>query len=285
MTVLRLDSGRELAFAEFGAADGAPVFAFHGTPGSHRLFSLLDADARRLGIRVVAPDRPGYGASEYVPARRLTDWPDDVRAIAAYLGLERFGVFGVSGGGPHAAVCAHALGERLTGAAIVCGIAEVLSREDARGMMPVNRIVFRLARLSPKAARPLLAATVASLRRWPEQTMDGMARGLPAPDRRIFERPDFRRVLIEEGRRGSRTTALAAAQDFALFARPWGFALEDIAIAVDVYCGGLDVNVPLAHGLRQAARIPHARLHRFDDEAHLLIVDHVEEILCAVAGR
>jgi pimeloyl-ACP methyl ester carboxylesterase len=284
LTVLRLDDERELAFAEFGAAHGTPVFAFHGTPGSHRLFTLLDDDAKRLGIRVIAPDRPGYGHSEFYAARQLLDWPRDVSAIADYLCLDRFGIFGVSGGGPHAAVCAHAFGERLLGAAIVCGIAEVLTHDDTLGMMPINRLFSRLARWSPQAPRPLFAAVVAALRRFPERMADGMSRGLPEPDRRILARADVRRAFVDEGRRSSRTTARAAAQEFALFSRPWGFALEEIGIPVDVYCGGLDVNVPVAHGLRQAARIPRSRLHQFPEEAHLLVFEHVEEILRSSAN-
>ena len=73
-------------------------------------------------MRLIAPDRPGYGQSSYDPNRRLVDWPRDVEAIARQLDLSHFGVFGVSGGGPHAAVCARALGERLLGAAIVSGV-------------------------------------------------------------------------------------------------------------------------------------------------------------------
>ena len=82
-TVLRLDDGRELAFRELGDPTGTPVFAFHGTPGSHRMFGPMAADASRLGIRLIAPDRPGYGASDYLPDRRLLDWPRDVAAIAS----------------------------------------------------------------------------------------------------------------------------------------------------------------------------------------------------------
>ena len=135
-TIVRLDDGRELAFREFGDPTGTPVFAFHGTPGSQRMFAPLDESARRLGVRLIAPDRPGYGNSDYVSDRRLLDWPRDVVALADFLGIAKFGVFGVSGGGPHAAVCAHRLAPRLLGAAIVCGIAETLTAEDAAGMMP-----------------------------------------------------------------------------------------------------------------------------------------------------
>jgi pimeloyl-ACP methyl ester carboxylesterase len=284
-TIVRLDDGRELCFSELGDPSGTPVFAFHGTPGSFRLFAPMDEAARRLGVRVIAPDRPGYGRSDYVLDRRLLDWPRDVVAIADCLGIAKFGVFGVSGGGPHAAVCAHQLGPRLLGAAIVCGIAETLTSEDALGMMPMNRMLSGLARRSQWLAWPIFALMTLGLRFFGATLLRGMIQQLPAPDRRVLEQAAVRDAFLEEGRRAPRTNARATAQDFALFTRPWGFRLEDIAVPVDVFCGELDVNVPVAHGRRQADRIPNAKLHCFADEAHLLIFDHVDEVLLAAAGR
>jgi pimeloyl-ACP methyl ester carboxylesterase len=284
-TLVRLDDGRQLSFSEIGDPNGTPVFAFHGTPGSYRMFGPMEAAARRLGVRLIAPDRPGYGHSDYVSGRRLLDWPRDVVAIADFLGIAKFGVFGLSGGGPHAAVCAHQLAPRLLGAAIVCGIAETLTSEDARGMMPMNRLLSALARRSQWFAWPIFALLTLGLRFFGPQLMRSMTRQLPAPDRLVLEQPAVRAAFLEEGRRAPRTNARATAQDFALFTRPWGFRLEDIAIPVDVFCGELDINVPVAHGRKQADRIPNAKLHYFADAAHLLIFEHLDEVLLAAAGR
>ncbi len=285
VTIIRLDDGRELAFTEIGAPDGTPVFAFHGTPGSYRMFGPLSDAASRLGVRVIAPDRPGYGRSDYVPDRRLVDWPRDVCAIADFLGIAKFGVFGVSGGGPHAAVCAHQLGSRLLGVAIVCGIAETLTSDDARGMMPMNRLISRLARFSEWLVWPIFALMTLGLRHFGPALLRGMVKQLPAPDRRALESPALRNAFLEEARRAPRTHARATAQDFALFTRPWGFRLEDISFPVDVFCGELDVNVPVAHGRRQADRIPNAKLHHFADAGHMFFLEKADEILLAASGR
>lgn len=284
-TILRLDDGRELAFREIGDPLGTPVIAFHGTPGSYRIFVPLDDEARRLGFRVIAPDRPGYGSSDYVPHRRLIDWPRDVSALADFLGIAKFGVLGISGGGPHAAVCAHQLAQRLLGAAIVCGIGETLTPADSEGMMPMNRLFSALARRSQLLVWPLFALVIAGMRFAGPTMLRSMSNALPEPDRRVLANPELQRAFLEEGRRMPRTAARATAQDFAIFTRPWGFRLEDIAMPVDVFCGALDVNVPVAHGRRQADRIPDAKLHHYADEGHLLAFEHVEQILRAAAGR
>src|SRR5262245_28757373 len=103
---LVLPDGRKLAYAEFGDPDGLPVLYCHGSPGS-RLEPLLIGDERlrQAGLRVIAPDRPGMGGSDFQRGRRLTDWPADVVRLADHLRLPRFAILGNSGGGPFAAVC------------------------------------------------------------------------------------------------------------------------------------------------------------------------------------
>jgi pimeloyl-ACP methyl ester carboxylesterase len=285
VTVLRLEDGRELAYAEYGDPQGAPVIGFHGTPGSHRQVEPSDAAARAEGVRLVAPDRPGYGHSTYDAHRRLVDWPRDVERLADHLGLARFGVFGVSGGGPHAAACAHGLGPRLLGVAIVSGVAPPDVPGVHENMMVMNRVNFALARQSAALVWPLMAATLFAMRTFPDRALDSMLRSLPEPDRRILARREIADMFLEEARRAPPTAARAAAQDFALFARPWRFRLEDIAAPVHVFHGDLDVNVPLSHGRAQADRIPNAKLHLFPDEGHMLYFDHAREILAAAAGR
>jgi pimeloyl-ACP methyl ester carboxylesterase len=53
-------------------------------------------------------------------------------------------------------------------------------------------------------------------------------------------------------------------------------------VPVHVWHGDADRNVPYAQGRRQAELIPGATLHTCPGEAHLLVVDHVEEILRTV---
>jgi len=59
-------------------------------------------DAERAGARVLALDRPGYGASSPHPGRRYPHFAADVDALASALDLSRFACVGYSSGGPHA---------------------------------------------------------------------------------------------------------------------------------------------------------------------------------------
>jgi pimeloyl-ACP methyl ester carboxylesterase len=204
--------------------------------------------------------------------------------LADHLKMERFAVVGVSGGGPHAAVCARLLPERVTVAAIVSGIGPLAdSGLGTEGMMGVNRVLAQLAARSRPALLPLFGAQEFITRRWPERVLRTALRQLPPPDAAVMGRDEERDAFVEEAKKSSATTARAAAQDMALMARDWGFRLDEIRVPVHVWHGDADRNVPLAHGRYQATTIPGAVFHECPGEGHLLMVDHLEEILRTVS--
>ena len=100
--VQRLADGRRIGYAEFGDPHGATVLALHGTPGSRLMFALTDRAARARGLRIIAPERPGYGLSDFRRGTSLAQTADDMTAFADALGLDLLAIIGVSGGGPFA---------------------------------------------------------------------------------------------------------------------------------------------------------------------------------------
>lgn len=282
--VMRLRDGRDLAWIEVGVPDGRPVLAFHGTPGSRLQLSFDEAAPTAAGVRLVVPDRPGYGLSTFYRQRRLTDWADDVSQLAAHLGIDRFAVVGASGGGPHALVCGALLAEQVSAVGVIAGIGAVGERGSEAGMMPVNQLLTRGARRAGWSVRPLFAAMTAAGRRWPDRLVEQMVQQVPPADAEILRRPDVRAAFVDDLARAPQTAGSAAAQDFALFTRDWGFQLADIKVPVHLWQGDADRNVPAAHAERQASAIPGAVLHRCPGEGHLLGVPRFEEILSTVTS-
>jgi pimeloyl-ACP methyl ester carboxylesterase len=281
---MTLPDGRELAWLETGKARGSPVFMFHGTPGTRLQVSFDEKAIAASGVRLIAPDRPGYGHSTYHRGRTLVDWATDVAALADHLKIERFAVAGVSGGGPHSAVCARLLSDRVTGAAIVSGVGPLADPALSADMVAFNKFVVVMAARAPFALLPLFAFQDYFMRHWPDAALRAAARQFAAPDVELLQRPDVRAAFMMEAKQPSATTAQAAAQDFVLFAGDWGFRIQDIAVPVQVWHGDLDRNVPFAQGKFMAEQIPGADFHECPGEGHLLVVPHLEEILRAVGA-
>ena len=128
---LKLAGGGTLGFREYGDPDGAPLIFLHGWPSSSGQGIFLDGIGKARGLRVLSLDRPGFGASSFMPDRGFLHLPPLVEELAEALGLGKCYVLGVSGGGPYALACAYALPHRVR-QAVVCGGAPPLGSEGAR---------------------------------------------------------------------------------------------------------------------------------------------------------
>ena len=279
---ITLRDGRALAYIECGDAAGASVFHFHGHPGSRLEALIADKAARTVGVRLIGIDRPGMGYSDFMPGRRLVDWPDDVAELADALGIDRFAVQGASGGGPYALACAYRLADRLSACGIIAGLGPI-HRFGTVGMMPLNRVQFALAHRMPWLVRGLFWTYLGRYRRYLDdetqlnQFIEQMAQGL----QNTTNDPDapklYARETLEAFRQGSR----GPAYDAAIFSRPWGFALEEIAFEnIYLWHGARDVHVPITMARSVATKLPHCHTHYFAAADHMTVVfNHLAEIL------
>jgi pimeloyl-ACP methyl ester carboxylesterase len=282
--LFRLSDGRRLAYTERGDPDGVPIIHQHGMPGS-RLDHEADSDFyRALGVRVITPDRPGYGLSDPSPGRTLLDWPADVAELADSLRLRRFGITALSGGGIYALACAAAIPDRLIGV-VVTGCPGPMQRKGAlAGMRLLSGAGIWLAARAPRmveAAATLLAGIV---RRHPRFFVDQSKRDKPPVDRRWMSIPSVSAGAVDTLREAMRAGAWGYIQDLRVLSRPWDFALADVKVPVQLWHGDQDTVIPLHHGRYLAAHIAKATLRICPGEAHMLMWNHVAEILQAAGG-
>jgi pimeloyl-ACP methyl ester carboxylesterase len=280
--VLGLQDGRRLGYAEYGKPAGWPLMFFHGTPGSRIMARFAAPKAQELGVRLIAPERPGFGLSDMQPRRRLLDWAGDVEELADALNLERFAVAGVSGGGPYAAACAWKLGSRLTVAGIISGLAPAdrLRRELSGHHLLTASLVRRTALVT--VVLGWLARTV---RRRPELIIRSMRLVAPKGDRRILSQPEVQRTQIDGIVEAFRRGPPGIAYEFDLFSRPWGFEVEEIKIPVLLWHGEADHIVPVKMGRYLVGQIPNCRARFIPGAGHLWVFEGYEEVFRKLRKR
>lgn len=280
---LCLSDGRTLGYAQYGAPAGRPVFVFHGSPGSRVQVRAAHGPALARGIRIIAPDRPGLGLSTRLPGRQITDWPNDVRALADALGIARFAVIGISGGGPYGAACAWALPERITCAGIISGVAPPSHGcAICGGLRRRERVVVDLALRMPWLLRAVMTVGAVPSRRWTEGFY-ARVRGMASPaDRPILERSDVAECLIAGMKEAFRQGGRGPADELLLLARPWTFRPEEIRVPVRLWHGEADGVVPVAMGRHLAAIIPGCRAEFVPDAGHYLAFDRIGPCLDAM---
>jgi pimeloyl-ACP methyl ester carboxylesterase len=283
-SVLKLHDGRRLAYTERGDPQGVPIIHHHGMPGSRLEHEAESAFYTALGVRVVTPDRPGYGLSDPHPKRRLLDWPADVLELADRLGFRRFGITALSGGGIYALACAAAIPDRLIDV-IVTGCPSPMQRRGALdGMRPMTLAGVWLGSRAPWLLEGAVTALAGLIRRHPYFFLHQANRDKPAPDLRWLSMPSVSAGAAETLREALRRGAWGYAQDVRVLARPWGFDFDDIRVPVQLWHGDADTVIPLSHGQYLAEAIPNATLRVCPGEGHMVMWNHLAEILGAAGG-
>ena len=262
--------GRTLTYCLWGPTDGAPVFWLHGSPGS-RFLRHRDESYERAGARVITYDRPGNGGSTRLPGRPVVQTAADVIAIADALGLSRFAIGGISGGGPHALAVAAQYGGRVARCATVVGIGPygMADLDFFAGMSPAEQESWRLA----EQGADLLAAR---LMRDIAATVEALKAGVPMPGIGDWDR----RMLIETLDEASAQGPGGTIDELSALLRPWGFDVADIAVPTRLMAAREDQAVPLSHGQWLARHIEGAVLEEVPG-GHFGPRDEEEESLMA----
>jgi pimeloyl-ACP methyl ester carboxylesterase len=278
---IEADSGRRFGFAEFGNPHGRPVIWMHGTPGARRQIP----DAARIAaevtdIRLIGIDRPGVGSSTPHLYAQFSDWIEDLEQMLESLGIDRYAMLGLSGGGPYVLAAAHAMPERMVVAGVLGGVAPTVGPDAADGGVVALAERFNWALTTFNA--PLtwaMTALVWGLRPFGSPALRVYARLSPPGDRLVFARPEIRAMFLDDLNRGARLGLRAPVFDIVLFGRDWGFSVRDVKVPVHWWHGDADHIVPLRHGEHVVSLLPDAQLYVRPGESHLGTLIAAEEIL------
>ena len=277
MPLATLRDGRTLAWSEGGDPAGLPVLFFHGCPDTRRAAESGYDAARRLGVRLIAANRPGYGAS--TPAapsyRRVAD---DVVALADDLGLDRFAVLGMSVGGTFALACAALHPDRVASAALVATPGEAPRMDppctrndlDADGAAWFAALAEGTVENNVETVRPGFLAYRATVD--PEDTddlalADRWTSALPAEDRRVLA--DRSAADLADDAREALLVPDGYLADAALVFHRWPFDMADVRCPVTLWYGERDANAPMRNGRWLAAHLPDSTLHVLPGLGHL----------------
>jgi pimeloyl-ACP methyl ester carboxylesterase len=273
---LTLRDGRTLRWSEGGAPDGVPVVFFHGCPDTRRAAWTGHEAARARGIRLLAANRPGYGASTPA-APSFQRIADDTAELVGALGVERFGVLGMSVGGAFALACAALLPDRVTRAALVATPGE-LSRTDPA--YPRDDLDESGRRFFDDLARGTAEENLARVRpdflAWRTQVDPDDPDDAALAARWLSSLPDEDRGLVD----GPPADVAAAAReaigvpegyltDAALVFARWPFALDDVRCPVTLWYGERDANAPPRNGSWLAEQLTDASMTVLPGLGHL----------------
>lgn len=274
-------NGRLLEIREYGDPAGHPAFFFHGLIGSHHQASYIAEQATRQGLRIIAPNRPGVGRSEFVERASALEAVPDVEDIASALGLDGFSVIGISGGTPYALACLYRLGARVRTTTVISGMGPMRLPRALVGMDHQRRVALEIGSRYPHLARQEAKRWGERFKADPKAFLDRLVATWPAADRALFEDRrifdlfllDLRQVFIDG--RGPETFA----QELKLY-RNYGFSPADLPreSRVTLWHGLHDVIIPPAMAWKMTQILPCCESH-FVPGGHFVAITIAAQIL------
>ena len=222
-------------------------------------------------------DRPGFGGSDRREGRTVLDTAADVAALADGLGIDRFGVVGVSAGGGHALGCAVALGERVSLVAVASmpgPLDEVPGAWDA---------LDRRQRPAADTSREDPGRAARGVERYTHRLLDDpttfLGGGTP-DDRALLADPRTGGMLRADVAEALRPGAAGMADDLVALWMPWGFRIADVPSGARVWHGAQDTRGEPPFRYLSAA-LPGCEAEVWPEGGHYGVLRHWPEVLAA----
>ncbi len=279
--LLAMRSGRILEVREYGDPAGHPVFFFHGLIGSHHQASYIADCAREKGLRIISPNRPGVGRSEFTQRQTALESASDVQDIAAALELDDFSLIGISGGTPYALAALIRQPERVRTVTLISGMGPMQLSGALSGMGRRRRTILELGSRSSGFASRAFRKAADEFRSDPERLLDHLITTWSVPDQKAFERKAiydlFMLDLHEVFTKGRGPETLA--HELRIY-RNFGFSLGELPpeTRVTLWQGLSDNIVPPAMAWRMARSLPNCEAH-FVPGGHFVAVDIAGQIV------
>jgi pimeloyl-ACP methyl ester carboxylesterase len=274
-------TGRLLEVREYGDPGGHPAFFFHGLIGSHHQASYIAEQATQHELRIIAPNRPGVGRSEFVERKSALEAVPDIEDLTAALQIDQFSVIGISGGAPYALACLLRLGPRIRTATVISGMGPMRLSGALQGMDRQRRIALEIGSRFPNLAKQESRRWGERFRAHPTAFLNRLVATWPASDQELFARQDIFELFLRDLQQvfidGSGPETFA--QELRLY-RNYGFSPADLPQEsyVTLWQGLDDVIVPPAMAWTMAQTLPRCEAH-FVPGGHFVAITISDQII------
>jgi pimeloyl-ACP methyl ester carboxylesterase len=232
------------------------------------------------GFRFISFDRAGYGLSDPWTDHSLIGITEDVAAICDALRIDRFGVLGMSAGGPYALATAARLAQRVIAVAVMAGTAPIHATDFDffAGMSEANVEGVNVALKGREADWAEMEPLVALIKNDPYEWLDTITAGMSEAERADAANPLFREMLASGFHEGVRQGGAGWLDDEMATLGDWGFSLDEVRCPVRIWHGSSDGNVPLSHSEYLARKLPRASLTVVPGAGHGLFACYREAL-------
>jgi len=272
---MTLQDGRLLGYADTGPRSGTPLFLMHPSTGSRLHHHPDETILFENKIRLITPDRPGFGLSDPNPTASILNYADDLCELADNLGLDKFSLTSYGGGAPYALACSVTLSQRVLQTILISPV----SPFGDKSLFSTNKRLGKLAFHFPSAARPILKFMTRSLLIDPAGYYKQVYGHACESDVAGFSEPEVTDGILLAMREGMRQGPTALSNDLQLISQDWGIDFSHVTQPITIWHGTLDQHVPIEAVRQLHQALGNASLTEIKEHGHLVIYYCWREIL------
>lgn len=283
--VVTMPDGRKLEYSDFGAHEGPCILWYHDQAFGDVWFKEPVRLAKRRGLRIIAPLRPGFGQTTIYSgsASEPRKFAPDVRWLLDQLGIDRTAIVSSSLGLMHALALAKLEPARITSITACHPLLPTRTNADLEGTNGYNYLIPHARLHFPSSLKFLVKAGFAFvMRSGPGMFGKAVMRASPR-DVEWISRPEILPVMIH-GRRVHRDQGYVGNFGDLNYRKDWSPFLIDCPVPVRLVIGEHDRNVQWAAARRWADALDHVDLHVLPDSGYMVFHQQYGQIIDWVFG-
>lgn len=261
----------KLAYTEFGDPKGKPLIYIHGYLGSGIVMKSVDTQAKKLGIKIIAIDRPGHGFSDYYKSDSLLDISNDINDLIQQLKIEKCQLLGSSAGGVYSLACVYKLNEYIEKVHLIAPLGPMCKNIN-------NNWKVKLF-LELPAKNKLLGHFLLGILRF---LILHVSQKVMSITKLFFSKEEESKldIVVPSVKRGLKQGIKATLNDSELLTKPWRIKFNEIKTKVHIWYGDNDSLLQKEHQKNLHKNLPNSKLFS-DVNGHFLHLESLEKIINA----
>mgnify|MGYP003856446439 CR=1 FL=1 len=249
--------------------------AYEIPPDSHQVI-------RDQGLRIIIPERPGYGDSDPKKGRNHEDFCQDIKTLLNVLKIDKVKVIAHSIGGVYALALAEFLPERIERIAMVNAATRVEDMRQAKPVPILVTAVLQSVRFAPFLIELILKMAIGKdLEEFYEQqltyirpTVEGRA-----ADINLLSRRNYRDYSILNLKQSAKQGVGTWANELNLSFSEWDFKVTNTQMEYQFWHGDQDDVISIHAAKRLASNLNTIRFNHLKNETHFLFSRHFNQIV------
>jgi len=293
---ITLRDGRKLSYLDYknpskNKVNNTPqdvILLLHNLMGSaYEIPPDSDQVIRDQGLRIIIPERPGYGDSDPKKNRNHQDFCQDIKELLNTLKIEKVKVIAHSIGGVYALALAEFLPERVERIAMVNAVTRVDDMRQAKPVPILVTAVLQSVRFAPFLIELILKMAIGKdLEEFYEQqltyirpTVEGRA-----ADINLLSRRNYRDYSILNLKQSSKQGVSTWANELSLSFTEWDFKVTNTQMEYQFWHGDQDDVISIHAAKRLAKNLNTINFNHLKNETHFLFSRHFNQVVEQLIG-